>query len=376
IFRGRAAEWRDAKTKIEWLDTIPGGPGYRIRKVRYEALPGMWIPALLYEPEKLSGKVPVSLAVNGHDGVGKAAGYKQTRCINMAKRGMLVLNVEWLGMGQLRGAGYRHGCMNQLDLCGTSGLAPFFLSMKRGLDVLLDLPNADPSRVVVSGLSGGGWQTITISSLDTRVKLANPVAGYSSFLTRIRHHKDLGDSEQTPCDLATVADYNHLTALMAPRPTLLTYNSKDNCCFEAGYALPPLLDAARPIFQLYDKKGALRSHINNDPGTHNFEKDNRQALYRMIGDFFYPEDKKFDAAEIPCKDEVKKREDLNVEIPADNADFQKLALALAKKLPREPLLPRDTEAALTWQKAGRAKLRELVKAKELAVKAEKIDTKI
>jgi hypothetical protein len=46
----------------------PGnGPGFRIRKLRCEALPGLWILALLYEPEKLQGKVPVALAVNGHD---------------------------------------------------------------------------------------------------------------------------------------------------------------------------------------------------------------------------------------------------------------------------------------------------------------------
>src|SRR5437588_648148 len=83
--------------------------------------------AVLYVPDKLSGKVPVMLAVNGHDRNGKAADYKQTRCINLAKRGMLVLNVEWFGMGQLRRPGDRHGCMNQLDLCGTSGLAPFYL---------------------------------------------------------------------------------------------------------------------------------------------------------------------------------------------------------------------------------------------------------
>src|SRR5207247_547584 len=151
VYRGAAAGWRDAKTKVEWLDTIPGGPGYRIKKLRYEALPGLWIPALLYEPEKLSGKVPVILNVNGHDGNGKAAKYKQIRCINLAKRGMLALNPEWFGMGQLKVEGNRHGCMNQLDLCGTSGLAPFYLSMKRGLDVLLGLENADPKRVAVTG---------------------------------------------------------------------------------------------------------------------------------------------------------------------------------------------------------------------------------
>ena len=94
VFRGKAKEWRDAKGKVEWLETIEGGPGYRIRKLRYEALPGMWIPALLYEPLELKGKVPVVLNVNGHDGKGKAAEYKQLRCINLAKRGMLALNLE------------------------------------------------------------------------------------------------------------------------------------------------------------------------------------------------------------------------------------------------------------------------------------------
>ena len=81
VFRGEAAAWRDAKCRVEWLETILDTPGYRVKKLRYEALPGLWIPALLYEPEKLSGKVPVILDVNGHDGNGKAAKYKQIRCI-------------------------------------------------------------------------------------------------------------------------------------------------------------------------------------------------------------------------------------------------------------------------------------------------------
>ena len=146
---------------------------------------------------------------------GKAAAYKQLRCINLAKRGIASLNVEWFAQGQLRADGFGHYRMNQLDLCGVSGLAPFYLAMSRGLDVLLALPSADATRVAVSGLSGGGWQTIFISALDTRVTLANPVAGYSSYRTRAEFPSDLGDSEQTPNDLATVADYTHLTAMRA-----------------------------------------------------------------------------------------------------------------------------------------------------------------
>ena len=100
IFRGElAAQWRTAKTKVEWLETIPGGPGYHIRKVRYEALPGMWIPAILYMPDNVKGKIPVHLAVNGHEALGKAVPYKQVRCINLAKRGIASLSTEWFGMG-------------------------------------------------------------------------------------------------------------------------------------------------------------------------------------------------------------------------------------------------------------------------------------
>src|SRR5689334_260551 len=41
IYRGAAAAWRDAKAGVDWLETIAGGPGYRIKKLRFEALPGL-----------------------------------------------------------------------------------------------------------------------------------------------------------------------------------------------------------------------------------------------------------------------------------------------------------------------------------------------
>lgn len=370
VFRGEAARWREGKPRVVRLGTVPTGMPYKLTKLRYEALPGLWIPALLYEPEKLAGKVPVVLNVNGHDGAGKAADYKQTRCINQALKGMIALNVEWVGMGQLRGEGFSHARMNQLDLCGTSGLAPFYLNMARGLDVLLDHPNADPKRVAVTGLSGGGWQTIVISSLDTRVTLTNPVAGYSSFRTRARHPKDLGDSEQTPTDLAVYADYATLTAMMAPRPMLLTNNATDNCCFEAGYVQPPLLRAAGPAFDVFGKRDALRTHVNHDPGDHNYGQENREAFYRMAGDFFFAGDKSFDAKEVPCAGEVKKAPELTVELPDGNKDFNTLAKDIAAKLPTTPAAPADRAALAKWQADLRVNLRGVVRWKDNAVRAE------
>ena len=334
IFRGEAKAWRNQPTRVEWLETVPGGPGYRIRKLRYEAVPGMWVPALLYEPEDLEGKVPVVINVNGHDrDDGKAADYKQIRCINQVKRGLLALNVEWLGMGQLNTPGFTHYKMNQLDLAGTSGIAPFYLAMKRAIDVAIEHENADPERVAVTGLSGGGWQTIFISSLDERVALANPVAGYSSFVTRTQFPTlDLGDSEQTPSDLASVADYIHLTALRAPRPTLLTYNARDTCCFRAEYAVAPLMQTATPVYELYDRKTSIRHHVNQDAG-HNYGRDNRESFYRMLRDFFFGGDPSFSIEEIPVDDELKSGEELSVALPDGNLDFHQVALQLSQDLP-------------------------------------------
>jgi hypothetical protein len=367
IFRGAASEWRRSPATVEYLETIPHEQeGYVLKKLRFEALPGMWIPALLYIPWHLHQqapetlRVPVALNVNGHDRLGKAAVYKQVRCLNLVKRGMIAMNLEWFGMGQLRSPGFSHSRLHQLDLCGASGLAPFYLLLERGLDVLLEQPHADKDRVAVAGLSGGGWQTILISALDPRVTLSNPVAGYSSFITRIHHHTDLGDSEQTPTDFGAWADYTHLTAMRAPRPTLLTYNEKDDCCFATAHALPPLLAAAEPAFALFDRGANLQKHNNVDPGNHNFEKDNREAFYRMLAEHFARDDFAIAADEIDVSAEVRTAEELQVAMPEKNADFHTLALQLAQHLPRASVPPDDPKLLEDWRERRRTDLRRLV----------------
>ncbi len=369
VYRGVPQSWLDHKVKVTFVGRPLEGPAYRIRKLRYEAVPGLWIPALLYEPSPLRGRVPAVLNVNGHDPRGKAAPYKQIRCINQAKRGMLALNVEWLGMGQLRGPGFRHGCANQLELLGVSGLSPFYLVMERALDVLLSLPHADPERIAVAGLSGGGWQTIFLSSLDTRVVLANPVAGYSATPTRTFYVSDLGDSEQAPTDFACYADYTHLTALRAPRPTLLTYNAKDNCCFAASHALGPLLEAAQPVFSLLGEPRNLRWHVNHDPGTHNFERLNREAFLRVLKDFFFPGDDSFSTREIPCEKEIRTEKDLTVPLPEDNLDFNKLAFGLlAERRTSGLLLPAGRWERRAAKQAARELLAEIVRFRRYSVR--------
>ena len=147
VFRGVPKEWKDRESEVVWGDTLRTGKGYQIRKLRYEALPGLWIPALLYEPTDIQEKIPAILNVNGHVGPkGKAIEYEQIRCINLAKRGILALHPEWLVFGELEGMDYKHNRLAYLDLCGISGLSVFYLAMRGGLDVLENYPAADRQR--------------------------------------------------------------------------------------------------------------------------------------------------------------------------------------------------------------------------------------
>jgi dienelactone hydrolase len=329
VYRGEAVKWRDAKLGVDIEQPFAKGDGYTVARFKLEVVPGLWTPGLIYAPLNPAGKVPVVLNVNGHEGNGTQTPYIQARCINLAKKGLIAVNPEWLGMGQLKTDNFLHYRMNQLDLIGTSGLAVFYLQMKRALDLAIGLPNADSTRVAVTGLSGGGWQTITISSLDTRVAMAMPVAGYSSYTTRAQWPElDLGDSEQTPSDLASVADYTHLTALMSARRLVIANNANDNCCFRADYALSPLIQSATPLFQL--DGGKLTYHVNHGKG-HNYDADNREAFYRAARETFHLN---FDPREIDVEKDIRKQEELRPTLPSPNHDFHTLALQLAKGLPR------------------------------------------
>src|SRR5207245_6104087 len=68
VFHGWPDEWVNTPPRFEDIGVTETGQGYRLRKLRYEIVPGFQSVAILYEPEKLRGKVPAILNVNGHVG--------------------------------------------------------------------------------------------------------------------------------------------------------------------------------------------------------------------------------------------------------------------------------------------------------------------
>ena len=279
--RGWSPAWLAGEQQVRWGEVLTPHPAYRIRKLCYQIHPQYWVPAALYEPTNLSGPAPVVLNPNGHHRGGKAADYKQLRCINLAKRGCLALNFEFIGMSELE-ADANHMDLAFQDLTGVAGVGFFYQAMKRGLDVVLAHPQADRQRVAMTGLSGGGWQTIVLSALDERITLTVPVAGYTAIRARIGCPRDIGDLEQAPPDLTTVLDYQDLTAMLAPRPTLIITNEFDDCCFKTADAKPIVYDAVMPVFKAMGVADKFAYYSNTQPGTHNYDQDNREQLYAFL----------------------------------------------------------------------------------------------
>ncbi len=208
------------------------------------------------------------LNVNGHDyEIGKAAEYKQKRCINQALHGMFALSTEWLGCGELDAPENRHQFGGHVDLTGANVAGLFYLAMRRGLDYLATLPGVDPQ-------PPGGHRPFRRRLADHCAQRARsracyvsvPVAGFSAMISKLEHGDDLGDNEQAAADFLDGFDYSTLAAMRAPRPTLLIHNAEDDCCFRAPLVKPYTYDQVRPFFALFGKEDVFAWHENTRSG--------------------------------------------------------------------------------------------------------------
>ncbi len=366
IYHGWPKTWIDSPPKFEDMGAVPvpAGAGYRAEKFRYEVVPGFYSVAVLYEPAHLEGKVPAVLNVLGHYPTGKSMPFEQKLCINGALRGMIALSLTLVDEGESKIEGNEHYYGSDLDLVGVSGVGVFYLAMRRGLDYLYDDPHVDRNRIAMTGQSGGGWQTLMLSSLDTRVKVAIAVAAFASLQGRLeRIPGEPGDYEQLVPDLLNGQGYQTFAAMLAPRPTLEVNNAEDSCCFRAPLVKPYIFDAIKPFFDLYGKEDAFSFHADTQILAHNYGHDDRQQTYRFLDKWFNLPDK---PDEIPVGQDLNTYSQLAAGVPADNLTILGLARQLASKL-QHPEAPTAPAARAAWAKAERAKLVEVVNYQPVTV---------
>lgn len=266
--------------------TLDGG-AYKIEKVLFQSLPGIYISGNLYRPSA-GGRYPGVLVPSGHTQEGKPE--PQIVAANLALKGFIALTYDPIGQGEREqtylpqlgralsgGGGNEHlelGARN--ILIGQSVVRYFVHDGMRAIDYLISRPDVDPARIGVTGCSGGGAITSYIGAFDARVKAAAPGCYLSSFRTLFTGPTP--DSEMTfPSLLANGLDLADIIELPAPLPWLLMATTED---YFTPQNARPVYEEALGWYRLYGAEDRIRFSVA--PGPHGTPKQSREEIYRWM----------------------------------------------------------------------------------------------
>ncbi len=265
--------------------------GYRIEKVVFESQPKFYVTANLYLPATGQGPWPAVLYPLGHETGGKAHDAWQQMLATLARRGYVALTWDTVGQGEriqlyspeLNGSFVRSSTTEhtingiQSWLTGQHIARYTIWDGIRALDYLLSRKEVDPSRVAVTGNSGGGTHSAYLAALDDRFKAAAPSCFITSWHWML---KTIGpqDAEQVfPGWLGNGLDYPDFIYAASPKPYLMLTAIRD--------FFP--IDGARETFQeahgVYEKlgRGADIAMFEADDG-HGYNQPRRMAAYDWL----------------------------------------------------------------------------------------------
>ena len=189
---------------------------YTVEKVFFESYPGFYVTGNLYRPKGRAGRLPAVLSPYGHWQKGRfyEAGLKEVReqivdgaerfevggryplqavCVQLARMGCVVFHYDMVGYadsqqlphrysgGSDGGDPQRWGLFSpqaEARLQSTFGLQTY--DSICALDFLCSLPDVDPTRIGVTGASGGGTQTFILCAIDPRPAVAFPAVMVST----------------------------------------------------------------------------------------------------------------------------------------------------------------------------------------------------
>lgn len=251
--------------------------GYRIEKFIFQTMPGVWMTASAYVPDK-PGKHPALLAVHGHWSGARLDPVLQRRCIGPAKLGYFVLAVDAFGAGE-RGIGKKlgeyHGEMTAATLLPVgmtlAGLQVY--ENMRAVDYLQSRPEVDGTKIAITGASGGGNQTMYAGAMDDRFGAVVPVCSVGNYQAYLG----------TACCMCEVVpgalrftEEGGILGLSAPRGLMVINVTKDGIQFSIPEAKKSLAFASQ-VYKAYGKPESVR-HTTFD-WHHDYSQAMREALY-------------------------------------------------------------------------------------------------
>ncbi len=305
--------YRDAPLKVELCNVSELEYGVRVENIIYESMPDFPVSATLWLPKNyLDGsKHPAVLLASGHSGTGRAYGNYATLGATLAKYGFVVLASDPPGQYE-RAQQIRADGTSELDdnavrehlhmglPCSLAGipLASFFVrDLERGIDLLESLPFVDPSRIGMTGCSGGGTMTSVMALYDDRVAAIAPscyTTTRQAFLVTGRHQ----DMEQIlPNVIAEGINNDDFLSLFAPKPALImgaAYDGSDIAGTVFTY------ERAQKVYSLFDAEDKLELCIAET--VHGLFESHRRAITAFFVKHFTDFTGEFVYEELPVAD--------------------------------------------------------------------------
>ena len=252
--------------------------GYRIEKLYYESLPGLFVPANLYIPDDIREPRPAILYVCGHSPTQKV--HYQPYPRKFAQLGFVCLIIETIQFGEVRGV--HHGCYARGWFNWYSrGYNPAGVEVWnaiRGLDLLSQRPEVNPDKLGVTGISGGGSQSWFIAAADPRIKAAAPVCGASTLKAHIATRTVDGHCDCMVPINTYQRDFQDIGALIAPRPLLIAQADRDG--LNTIESVRELHDDLKKMYELYGVPENLG--LVESPGGHSYHKISRQRIHSFF----------------------------------------------------------------------------------------------
>jgi cephalosporin-C deacetylase-like acetyl esterase len=252
--------------------------GYRIEKLYYESLPGLYVPANLYIPDNITEPRPAILYQCGHARSQKV--HYQPHPHRYAQLGFVCLIVETVQYGEVFGEHwgcYANGWFNWYSRGYTPAGVETWNGI-RGLDLLSEMPEVDPEKLGVTGISGGGALTWYIAAIDPRIKAAATVCGNSTMEAQICTRTIDGHCDCMMFTNTYGRDFHDLGALIAPRPLFIAQADRDGL---------NTIESATEVYESLKKfYGLFGAEENIDfistPGGHSYHPNSRKAIFSFF----------------------------------------------------------------------------------------------
>jgi cephalosporin-C deacetylase-like acetyl esterase len=243
------------------------GDGFRVEKLVYESLPGLWVTANVYVPRAGAGPFPAVLLWPGHEATGKLGQYNWGA--NLANNGILAMAVDPIGQGErlqhydpeleeskVGGSTGEHGMAAYSTLLFSQHVSQYFLTdAVRAVDYLAKRADVNASRIGAFGCSGGGTATAYLAALDPRIRVA-AVACYITSFEALLPTAGPQEAEQTiPHFLEEGLDFGDWVELAAGKPYAIVSTESDMFPFAGARQT---YEEAKRIWKLHNAEDRLQ----------------------------------------------------------------------------------------------------------------------